>query len=133
VGTGLQVTAVIMEEDLCVLAGPKGRWDRDRVAKRHGSDDGSVTLGGRRVPLRRPRVRSADESEELPGASYELFSSTEILGRLALERMMAKLSIRRYRAGLKPVGTAVEATASSTSKSSVSRRSWPPPTGRWPR
>ena len=122
VGTGLQVMQVLMEEDVCALAGPKGRWNPDRVAKRHGSDDGSVTLGGRRVPLRRPRVRSADGSEELAVASYELFSSTEILGRLALERMMAKLSTRRYSAGLEPVGTAVEATATSTSKSAVSRR-----------
>ena len=81
VGTGLQVMQVLMEEDVCALAGPKGRWNPDRVAKRHGSDDGSVTLGGRRVPLRRPRVRSADGSEELAVASYELFSSTEILGR----------------------------------------------------
>jgi transposase-like protein len=36
--------------------------------------------------------------------------------------MMAKLSTRRYSAGLEPVGSAVEAVAASTSKSSVSRR-----------
>ena len=35
---------------------------------------------------------------------------------------MAKLSTRRYRAGLEPVGQAVEATATSTSRSAVSRR-----------
>ena len=69
VGTGLQVMQVLMEEDVCALAGPKGRWNPDRVATRHGSDDGSVTLGGRRVPLRRPRVRSADGSTELAVAS----------------------------------------------------------------
>jgi transposase-like protein len=54
--------------------------------------------------------------------AYETFASTEILGELALERMMAKLSTRRYRAGLEPVGQAVEATATSTSRSAVSRR-----------
>lgn len=122
VGTGLQVMQAMMDDDVSALAGPKGRWNPDRVAVRHGHDDGAVTLGGRRVPVRRPRVRSADGSGELPVASYELFSSTEILGRLALERMMAKLSTRRYPAGLEPVGTAVQATAASTSKSAVSRR-----------
>jgi putative transposase len=122
VGTGLQVMQAMMDDDVCALAGPKGRWNPDRVAVRHGHDDGAVTLGGRRVPVRRPRVRSADGSRELAVASYELFSSTEILGRLALERMMAKLSTRRYPAGLEPVGTAVEAQATSTSKSAVSRR-----------
>jgi transposase-like protein len=36
--------------------------------------------------------------------------------------MLAKLSTRRYPVGLEPVGEAVEATARSTSKSTVSRR-----------
>ena len=54
--------------------------------------------------------------------AYELFSSTELLGEMALERMMAKLSTRRYGAGLEPVGAQIEATARSTSKSAVSRR-----------
>lgn len=40
----------------------------------------------------------------------------------ALERMMAKLSTRRYSAGLELVGAEVEASARSTSKSAVSRR-----------
>jgi hypothetical protein len=121
VGTGLQVMQVLME-DVCALAGPKGKWNPQRTAVRHGTDDGQVTLGGRRVPIRRPRVRAADGSGEVPLASYELFSRTEILGRLAMERMLAKLSCRRYPAGLEPVGSAVEAAASATSKSAISRR-----------
>jgi putative transposase len=122
VGAGLQVLHVLMEEDVTAVAGPKGRHDPGRVAKRHGSEDGSVTLGGRRVPVRRPRVRSADGRRELPVPAYETFAGTEVLGELALERMMAKLSTRRYQASLEPVGLAVEATATSTSKSAVSRR-----------
>jgi transposase-like protein len=54
--------------------------------------------------------------------AYELFSSTDVLSAMALERMMAKLSTRRYAAGLEPVGTVVGASARSTSKSAVSRR-----------
>jgi putative transposase len=122
VGAGLQVLHVLMEEDVTALAGPKGRHDPGRVAKRHGTEDGSVTLGGRRVPVRRPRVRSADGAREMPVPAYEAFSSTEVLGELALERMMAMLSTRRYQAGLEPVGQAVAATATSTSRSAVSRR-----------
>jgi putative transposase len=69
------------------LAGPKGKHNPDRTAVRHGHDQGSVTVGGRRVAVQRPRVRTADGSGELPVAAYEVFSSTELLGRLALERM----------------------------------------------
>ncbi len=122
VGTGLQVMSVLMDEEVTAVAGPKGKWNPERTAVRHGSDDGQVTLGGRRVAIRRLRVRAIDGSGERPLASYELFSQTEILGRLAMERMLAKLSCRRYGAGLEPVGQAVEATARSTSKSAISRR-----------
>jgi putative transposase len=118
----LQVMAVLMQADVTALAGPKGRHDATRTAVRHGRERGSVTLGGRRVPITRPRVRAADGAGELPVASYELFSSTEILGRMAMEKMLAGLSSRRYPVGLEPVGERVVETASATSKSAVSRK-----------
>ena len=122
VGTGLQVMAALMEEDVTAACGPKGRHDPRRAATRHGTGRGSVTLGGRRVPVQRPRIRTADGSGELPVPTYELFSSTEVLGRMALERMLAGLSTRRYPVGLEPVGARTEKAATSTSKSAVSRR-----------
>jgi putative transposase len=122
VGTGLQVMQALMEADVTGMAGPKGRHDPDRSAVRHGHERGSVTLGGRRVPVTRPRVRAADGSGELPVPSYELFASTELLGAMAMERMLAGLSTRRYGVGLEPVGEQVTATARSMSKSAVSRK-----------
>ena len=122
VGAGLQVMQTLMEADVTAAAGPKGRHNPDRAAVRHGHERGSVTLGGRRVPVSRPRVRATDGSGELPVASYELFSSTEILGKMAMEKMLAGLSTRRYPLGLEPVGQQVDETASATSKSTVSRR-----------
>ena len=67
-------------------------------------------------------MRATDGSGELPVPSYELFSRTEVLGRLAMERMLAGLSTRRYPVGLEPVGARTEHTATATSKSAVSRR-----------
>jgi putative transposase len=91
VATGLAVMGQLMEADVEALAGPKGAHQIDRTAVRHGTGPGSVTLGGRRVPVDRPRVRAADGSGELPVASYELFASTELLGRLAMDKMLAGL------------------------------------------
>jgi putative transposase len=122
VGAGLQVMAALMAESVTALAGPKGHHDPDRTAVRHGTGPGSVTLGGRRVPVRRPRVRAADGSGELPVPAYELFAGTEVLGAMAMERMLAGLSTRNYGAGLEPVGQTVEAAAAGTGKSAVSRR-----------
>jgi len=122
VGAGLQVMAAMMAADVTVVCGPKGQHDPARAATRHGSEDGSVTLGGRRVPVRRPRIRAADGSGELPVPSYEAFSGTEVLGGMAMERMLAGLATRKYPVGLEPVGERVEATSSATSKSAVSRK-----------
>jgi hypothetical protein len=122
VGAGMQVLAAMMEDDVTAACGPGGKHDPQRAAIRHGHGTGSVTLGGRRVPIERPRMRATDGSGELPVASYELFSSTEVLGRMALERMLAGLSTRRYPIGLEAVGARTEQAATSTSRSAVSRR-----------
>ena len=122
VGAGLQVMQQLMEADVTAVCGPKGRHDPDRTATRHGTERGSVTLGGRRVPVTRPRVRAADGSGELPVPAYELFNGTELLGRMAMERMLAGVSTRRYPAALEPVGVGVEDEAKATSKSAVSRK-----------
>jgi transposase-like protein len=122
VGAGLQVMAAIMEEDVSAACGPKGRHDPERGAVRHGHGAGSVSLGGRRVPVTRPRMRATDGSGELAVPAYELFSDTEVLGRMAMERMLAGLSTRRYQVGLEPVGARTEQAATATSRSAVSRR-----------
>jgi hypothetical protein len=67
-------------------------------------------------------MRALDGSGELAVPAYELFSDTEIFGRMAMERMLAGLSTRRYRVGLEPVGARTDRAATATSKSAVSRR-----------
>ena len=122
VGAGLQVMQSLMEADVAAACGPRGKHNPDRAATRHGTERGSVTLGGRRVPVTRPRVRAADGTGELPVPAYEVFNGTELLGKLAMERMLAGVSTRRYPAALEPVGSGVEDQARSTSKSAVSRK-----------
>jgi putative transposase len=122
VGTGLQVLQAMLAEDVARLVGAKGRHNPARTAVRHGSEPGQVTLGGRRVRVQRPRVRTADGTREVAVPTYQAFATTDLLDQLAVERMLAKLSTRRYQAGLEPVGTQVEQTATGTSRSAVSRR-----------
>ncbi|HTX09735.1 MAG TPA: IS256 family transposase [Solirubrobacteraceae bacterium] len=121
VGVGLGVLEELMAEEVEDVCGPKGQHDPDRVAYRHGSDDGEVTLGGRRVAVERPRMRTKDGEHELPVRTYEHFTSRDQLSRVVLERMLAGVSTRRYRRVQEPVGEQVEAAARSTSKSAVSR------------
>ena len=122
VGTGLGVLGELLAADVDRMVGPKGRHNPARTAVRHGTEPGQVTLGGRRVRVDRPRVRTANGTREVPVPTWTAFSAAELLDQLTVERMLAKLSTRRYRAGLEPVGSRVEQTASGTSKSAVSRR-----------
>ena len=121
VGVGLGVLTELMEEEVDDVAGPKGKHNPERAAVRHGHEEGSVTLGGRRVDVRRPRMRTADGESEVPVATYQHFADRDPLARVVLERMLAGVSTRRYERTQEPVGEPVETEARSTSKSSVSR------------
>ncbi len=76
VGVGLGVLTELMAEEVDDVVGPQGRHDADRVAVRHGSEAGQVTLGGRRVGVERPRVRAADGSGEVS----EYATRTAVIG-----------------------------------------------------
>jgi hypothetical protein len=100
------VMAALMEADVAAVCGPRGKHDPGRTAVRHGRERGSVTLGGRRIGVERPRMRAAGGGE-VPVPAYDLFSRSEILGRMAMGKMLGGLSSRRYTVGLEPVGDAV--------------------------
>jgi putative transposase len=121
VGAGLAVLHECMESEVDRVVGPKGRHDPERTAKRHGHVGGEVTLGGRRVAINRPRVRTAEDTEEVGLDCYALFGSRDLLERVVLERMLAGVSTRRSGRVAEPVGAEIEDEARSTSKSAVSR------------
>jgi transposase-like protein len=119
VGVGLRVVHELMEAEVTEIVGPKGKHDLERAASRHGHEDGSLTLGGRRVPVSRPRVRSVD-GRELPVATYQYFADRDPLQRAVMDRMLAGVSTRKFAKVGEPVGEPVERTATSTRKSTVS-------------
>src|SRR3954467_7640255 len=120
VGVGLSVVHELMEVEVTEVVGAKGKHDRDRAAKRHGHEDGSMTLGCRRVAVRRPRMRTADDEHELPVRTYEYFADRDPLTRAVMDRMLAGVSPRGCAGAGEPVGETVEDTSSATSKTSVS-------------
>ncbi len=120
VGVGLGVVHELMELEVDEVVGAKGRHNPDRTAKRHGHQDGSMTLGGRRVQVSRPRIRSADDARELPVETYEYFADRDPLTRAVMDRMLAGVSTRSFARVGEPVGEEVEQSSSTTSKTSVS-------------
>jgi transposase-like protein len=126
VAIGLDVMGELIDAEVTELAGPKGRHDSNRAVYRHGSEEGKVTLGGRRIPVRRPRVRTVADPDgmecEVRLESYDTFRSVDLLGDQMVASLLAGVSGRHYHQILEPVGDAVTEAASGTSQSSVSRR-----------
>jgi putative transposase len=121
VGVGLGVLHELMEAEVDEVVGPKGKHDPGRTAVRHGHDRGEVTLGGRRVPVERPRARTADGEHEIGLDTYAHFAARDQLADVMLERMLAGVSTRRYARTGEPVGSDIDQLSRSTSKSAVSR------------
>jgi len=121
VAVGLAVMNEMMEAEVTDRVGPKHAKLPERSASRHAAAPGSVVLGGRRVPVSRPRARST-EGGEVQLATYATFANDDLLTEVVMERMLAGVATRRHRAVAEPVGEKVNATATSTSRSAVSRR-----------
>jgi len=120
VGVGLGVVHELMELEVDEVVGAKGKHNPDRAAVRHGHEAGSMTLGGRRVAVRRPRMRTAADERELPVESYEYFADRDPLTRAVMDRMLAGVSTRKFARVGEPVGSEVEQASTSTGKTAVS-------------
>jgi putative transposase len=122
VGTGLGVLGSLLDTDVERLVGPRGRHNPQRAAVRHGTQPGRVTLGGRRMRVDRPRVRSADGTAELALPTWQAFAGTELLDQLTLERMWPSCRPAATTMGWSRSAAEPNRRARGTSRSAVSGR-----------
>jgi transposase-like protein len=108
----------MLEEDRAALCGPRYAHDPTRAASRAGTVPSAVVLGGRTVPVQRPRVRAG--GREVPLPTFQALAARDPLDERALEQMLVGVSTRQYARSLEPLPADVPSRG--TSKSSVSRR-----------
>jgi putative transposase len=116
---GLQYVGEVLEEERTELCGSRYCHDRERQASRAGWMVSSLTLGGRRVQVERPRVRSR-EGHELTLPSWRAWSARDPLQQRALEQMVLGVSTRRYARSLEALPE--ELKVRGVGKSAVSER-----------
>jgi putative transposase len=116
--SGLKVFTAMLEEDRTAICGPRYVHAPDRPASRAGTTRSEVVLGGRKVPIQRPRVRTAAGEVALP--TFQTMAATDPLDRRVVEQMLVGVATRQYARSLEPLGPEVESRG--TSKSAVSRR-----------
>ena len=121
VAAGLAVMAAMFEAEIAQACGPKGKHDTKRAAVRHGPGRGSVTLGGRKAAVTRPRARTVD-GHEVPLASYTHFACEDLLTEVVMERMLAGVATRRHAHTAEPVSEKVSGPQKCMSRSAISRR-----------
>jgi putative transposase len=117
--SGFEFAREQLEAERAALCGPRYAHLAERAAIRAGHAKSSLTLGGRRAEIDRPRARSLD-GHELALPSWQTWNTRDPLERPALEQMILGVSSRRYARSLEPLPE--EIAASGISKSAVSER-----------
>lgn len=119
IDAGRQVLGAMMEHDRTALCGPKWKPRPEREAVRGGSTRSLVVLGGRKIEMKRPRLRTLEGQEwELP--SFRWAADEDPLDRRTMGAIASGVATRKYRRVLDPLpGDEREV---SVSRSSVSRR-----------
>ena len=105
-------------EDRTAICGPRYAHQADRTASRAGTVASTVVLGGRKVSIRRPRVRSG--RQEVPLPTFQTMAQTDPLRRRTVEQLLVGVSTRGYARSLEPLPADIPSR--SVSKSAVSRR-----------
>ena len=118
VASGLKVLTTMLEEDRTAICGPRYAHHTARESSRAGTVPSEVVLGGRKVALRRPRVRA--NGAEVPLPTFQLMASEDPLNRRVVEQMLVGVATRQYARSLEPLPSTMPARG--TSKSAVSRR-----------
>jgi putative transposase len=118
VASGLKVLTAMLEGDRTAICGARYQHQTARAASRAGTVHSEVVLGGRKVQIRRPRVRAEGHEVVLP--TFEAFADTDPLNRRVVEQMLIGVATRQYGRSLEPTGA--EIRTRGTSKSAVSRR-----------
>ncbi len=78
---GIEVMLMMLEEDVTQYAGPKGKhYTAGRTGYRHGHEQTTVVMGGKKIHTKRPRVRSVNgNGGELPLPTLAQFQSEDPL------------------------------------------------------
>src|SRR5271169_1317934 len=92
---GLQLMELLMQEEDRELVGERSQRRAERTANRWGSEQGYCVVMGQKVPVKRPRVRTTEDTEVRLG-SYEMFHRGEPLTETVWEKLMFGLSTRKY-------------------------------------
>ena len=99
---GLEVFTEMLEDDRATICGPKHQPMPDRRAYRHGHDEGRLVFGGRKIRVKKPRIRSI-EGEEIELGTWRRMADEDPLRDRVVEQILLGVSQRGYERSLEPL------------------------------
>lgn len=105
----------VMESEVAELVGARSKPQTERNAYRWGKEAGFCIIDGQRVPVDRPRVRSAQHNREIPLGSYELFQRASLMEETVWQKVMYGLTMRSYKEVVQQFSDAYGLEKSTTS------------------
>ena len=118
IAEGMKAFDEMLEQDRQQLCGPAHGKGPKGAPVRWGHAEGSLSMGGQRVTVSRPRVRHDGEEVTLP--SWAAFADDDPLDQRTLEQMVLGVSTRGYERSVEPLPD--ELGPRGASKSAASRR-----------
>ncbi len=115
---GLMHVKELLDDEVKALAEIwYARKSEEAAGRRYGSNPGSVRLGGQRIPIHVPRIRS--ERGEIPLRSYSALKGRGEVDETLLRRVLYGISCRNYEAAAEAIPGAFGLSSSSVSRSFV--------------
>lgn len=96
---GLLMIKALLDDEVDQKVGDRYIHLSERAAFRHGHEDGFIVFAGRKVPIRRPRVRAVD-GREVPLERYRMFQAEGRMQEAVGRRVVRGVSTRNYAGAL---------------------------------
>jgi transposase-like protein len=114
---GRWVAVALLDDEVAQFCGPRHQWGQpERVATRYGRQPGYICVGGQKLRIQRPRVRSTAGEGEVRLSRYEQLKRPDVLPQAFLRHMVRGVSTRDYEGVID-----LAAEGCGVKKSSVSR------------
>jgi transposase-like protein len=116
---GVMVISELLENEVNELCGPRRRRNQERVGYRHGTQKGCIVVGGQKVRIEKPRVRTTDSHREVHLDIYRRLQQLDVIDKTVMRRLVRGVSCRNYRSVIETITGSVGVTRSSVSRAFV--------------
>lgn len=93
---GLLLMKSLIDEEVEQIAGGRYRHNPNRQAVRWGKEEGHVIFAGRKVAMKKPRVRTSDGTEEFELHRWDAFAHPVRMEQSVAGRILRRVSCRDY-------------------------------------